>query len=296
LSEPGFWEREGRSPVLGAILGTTVIAALYSLAGNFLMLGYMLGDMGRMKTANWEQLRTGIMDRYRIPILAITMAFEFLFFGLGTFALFRRWHGASLRERFRIALPAPEALPLAALGAAGLFPLAVFVGEAFSRAFPFIRELEKPSESLVHATAPGSWALLVAAICVTPALFEEFLFRGYFQGTLGRAMKSPWSWLLTGSCFALVHQNYIGLGSLLIIGIYLAFIFDASGSIWAGVLVHFLYNAAILLLANGKLSLPWAFDENGFMRLSVALAALPLAFLGIGSLLLVKRKRLASAR
>lgn len=292
LSKIGFWEKEGKSPILAALLGTTLLAALYSFAGNIVVLAYMLGDMSGIASANWEQLRSGIMDRYRVPILAITMAFEFLFFGLGTYLLFRRWHGTSVRERFRIALPAPEALPLAVIGAAGLFPLALFAGDAFSKAFPFIRELEKPSESLVHASGPGSWVLLVAAICVTPALFEEFLFRGYFQGTLSRGMKSPWSWILTGSCFALVHQNYIGLGSLLIIGIYLAFVFDSGGSIWPGVLVHFLYNGAVILLANGKISLPWAFDGDGFVRGRVVLAALPLAALGIASLLLVKKKRL----
>jgi membrane protease YdiL (CAAX protease family) len=294
LSETGFWEREGRSPILGALIGTTVIVALYSLAGNFLLLAYMLGDIGGLASMSWEQLRTGIMARYRVPILAMTMIFEFLFFGLGTLALFRRWHGGPLRERFRIALPSPSALPLAALGALGLFPLAIYAGEAFARSFPIIRELEKPGEGLVHASGPGSWALLIAAICVTPAICEEFLFRGYFQGTLGRGMKSPWSWLLTGSCFALVHQNYIGLGALLVIGIYLAFLFDSSGSIWPGAMVHFLYNGAVVLLSNGKLALPWAFDGEGFVRGRVVLGALPLAALGIGSMLLVKRKRLAA--
>jgi membrane protease YdiL (CAAX protease family) len=294
LAEPGFWEREGKSPILGALIGTTVVAALYSLAGNFLVLAYMLGDMSGIASSSWEELRAGIMDRYRVPILAITMAFEFIFFGLGTFALFRLWHKVPLRERFRLALPSPSAPFFAAIGAAGLFPLAVAAGEAFTRAFPFIRELEKPSESLLRASSPGSWVLLVSAICVAPALFEEFLFRGYFQGTLSRGMRSPWSWILTGSCFALVHQNYIGLGSLLIIGIYLAFVFDSGGSIWPGVLVHFLYNGTIVLLANGRLSIPWAFDGRGFMRAEVVLAALPLAALGSGALLLIKRKRLAA--
>jgi uncharacterized protein len=296
LAEAGFWERESKSPILGALIGTTVITALYSLAGNSLMLAYMLGDMGRLSSANWEELRSGIMERYRAPILGITMAFEFLFFGFGTFILFRAWHRVPLRKRFRLALPSPAALPSAVIGAVGLLPLAISAGEAFSKAFPFIRELEKPSEGLIRATSPSSWALLIAAICVAPALCEEFLFRGYFQGTLSRGMKSPWSWLLTGTCFALVHQNYIGLGALLIIGIYLAFVFDSSGSIWPGVLVHFLYNGAIVIIANGALKLPWAYDGAGFMRAPVVLAGLPIAALGIGSLLRIKRRREAAYR
>jgi len=296
LAEAGFWEREGKSPILGALIGTTLITALYSLAGNFLMLAYMLGDMGRLTSTNWEDLRSGILESYRVPILAITMGFEYLFFGFGTSILFRVWHRVSLRDRFRLALPFPVALPSAVIGAVGLLPLAISAGEAFSRAFPFIRELEERNEGLIQASGSGSWALLIAAICLTPALCEEFLFRGYFQGTLSRGMRSPWSWLLTGTCFALVHQNYIGLGALLIIGIYLAFVFDSSGSIWPGILVHFLYNGAIVLIANGALRVPWAYDSAGFVRVPVMLAGLPLAALGILSLLLVKRKLISASR
>jgi len=296
VPEPGFWEREGRSPVLGSLIATTLIVALYSLAGNIVLLAYMLGDMRGFSSGDWIQLRHGILDRYRSPILVLTMAFEFLFFGLGTYLLFRRWHGGSTRKRFRLGLPKPAALPLAVLGAVGLFPLALFAGDIFSRAFPFLRELERSSGGLVRAQSPGAWALVVAAICLTPALFEEFLFRGYLQGTLSRGLKSPWSWILSGGFFALVHQNYIGLGALLVIGIYLAYVFDAGGSIWAGSLVHFLYNGAIVVLANldDHALLPWAFDADGLIRVRVVAAFLPLGAAGILALAALKRRRLAA--
>lgn len=292
MPEPGFWEREGRSPVLGAILGTTLVAGLYSLAGNIAVAIYMLGDLGGLGPQGWATLKSGIMDRYRVPLLVLTMAFEFLFFGLGTGILFRYWHRTSFRERFRLGLPSPAALPFAVIGAGGLLPLALYAGEIFEKAFPFLLELQKPGESLTRATDAPSWVLAIAAICVTPALCEEFLFRGYFQGNLSRGMRSPWSWILTGTCFALVHQNYIGLGALLVIGLYLAFLFDSSGSIWPGVLVHFLYNASIVLLSNGAIALPWAFDGEGFIRGEVVLAALPVAACGILPLGLLKRRRL----
>jgi membrane protease YdiL (CAAX protease family) len=294
MAELGFWERKGKSPALGALIGVTLIAALYSLAGNVLISAYMLGDMGRLGQADWNELRHGIMDRYRDPILALTTVFEFLFFGAGTYLLFRRWHALPLRKSFRLALPSPAALPSALVGAAGLFPLAMLAGEVFERIFPFLRDLEGQGSSLLTASSPGSWALLVASICVTPALCEEFLFRGYFQGTLGRVVKSPWSWLITGTFFALVHQNYIGLGALLVIGIYLAYVFDSGGSIWPGMLVHFLYNGGVVLLANGRLRLPWAFDADGLVRPIVAVAALPIAAAGVASLAIIKRRRLSA--
>jgi len=299
---PGYWERRGKSPVLGAIIGTTLIAALYSLAGNLVMSFYMVGDMLRDPESlsaagkGWEEARSLVMNRYRAPILSMTILFEFLFFGAGTLILFKAWHGVSVRERFRLGLPRPVTIAFAVLGAAGLFPLAILAGEVFTRAFPFLRQLEESGSGLVRAESPRDWALLVAAICVTPALCEEFLFRGYFQGTLCRGMASPWSWILTGSCFALVHQNYIGLGALLVIGIYLAFVFDSSGSLWPGAVVHFLYNGTIVLIANGALPLGWAFDATGLIRPLVVAAALPLAALGILALGAAKRARLAGPR
>lgn len=291
MATVGFWERRGRNPALGAFLATTMIAALYSLAGNLVFLVYMLGDMEGMRTVDWASFRSGIIERYRAPMLILTMVFEFLFFGAGTYAVFRRWHGTPLRERFRFRLPAPAALPLAVIGLAGLFPLAALAGELFERAFPFIREFEASSAGLTKATDPASWALLVATVCVTPALCEEFLFRGYLQGNVGRVIGSPWSYILTGGFFALIHQNYFGLGALLIIGIYLAFVFETSGSIWPGMLVHFLYNGAAVLLSNLKEPPAWAFGADGFVRLPFVLAALPLAALGIGSLLILERRR-----
>jgi membrane protease YdiL (CAAX protease family) len=291
MAAAGFWERGGRNPALGAFLATTMIAALYSLAGNLVFLAYMLGDMEGMRAIDWNVFRSGIIERYRAPMLILTMVFEFAFFGAGTYVVFRRWHGTPLGERFRFQLPAPAALPLSLVGLAGLFPLALLAGELFERAFPFIREFEASSEGLTKATDPASWALLVATVCVTPALCEEFLFRGYLQGNVGRVIKSPWSYILTGGFFALIHQNYFGLGALLIIGIYLAFVFETSGSIWPGMLVHFIYNGAAVLLSNLKEPLSWAFGPEGFVRLPFVLASLPLAAVGIGSLLLLGRRR-----
>lgn len=291
----GFWERRGRNPALGAFIATTMIAALYSLAGNVVFLVYMLGDLGGMRAVDWASFRTGIMERYQIPILGLTMGFQFLFFGGATFFIFSHWHGAPFRKSFRLSLPRPLALPLAILGLAGIFPLAVLAGELFERAFPFISELEQPSQSLMLAKSPAAWAFLMAAVCATPALCEEFLFRGYLQGNVGRVIREPWSYLLTGSYFALIHQNYFGLGALIVIGVYLAFVFETSGSIYPGMAVHFLYNATALLLTNLG-SLPaWAFDAKGFVRLPLVLAALPLAAAGVLALLAVERKRRAGA-
>jgi uncharacterized protein len=290
----GFWESKGKNPALGAFLAATLIVALYGLAGNLVMGAYMLGGMDSLKSGDWGEMSRDIVNRFRGPILAATTVFEFLFFGLGTWLVFRAWHGAELRARFRIKAPSLLAIAAAAAGAAGLFPIALLAGEIFERAFPFLKEIESRGVNLLEASGTASWALLVISICLTPALCEEFLFRGYLQGTASLRLRSPLSWMIPGAYFALIHQNYFGLGALLVIGLYLAFVFEASGSIFPGMLVHFLYNGSILLLSNAPSPPAWLYGESGFVRLGVASAALPLAAVGIGGLVLIRRKSVAA--
>ncbi len=292
-TQPGFWERKGKNPALGAFLAATLILATYGLAGNIVVGAYMLGDASGLKLEDFSEFSRNIVSRYQIPMLAATTVFQFLFFGAGTWLVFRNWHGAHLRDRFRFSLQRPLVLPAAVLGAAGLLPLALFAGEIFSRLFPFIKIIEERSESLLRAYGPGSWALLVCSICVTPALCEEFLFRGYLQGTSSLRLKKPLSWIIPGLFFALIHQNYFGLGALLVIGLYLAFIFDASGSIYPGMLVHFLYNGSILLISNAPSPPAFMYDDSGFVKLWIVAAALPLAAAGIVSLFLAGRRVIA---
>lgn len=290
-SSIGFWEKKGRNQALGAFLAVTLIVALYALGGNLVLSVYMLGDASGMTSIDWNEYSKTIISRYRGPILIATMVFEFLFFGAGAWFLFKKWHGVELRTRFRFTLPKISSLPAAVLGAAGLFPLALLAGEIFSRAFPFIRELEERSESLLQASGGASWILLICSICITPALFEEFLFRGYLQGTSSLRFKSPLSWILPGAYFALIHQNYFGLGALLVIGLYLAFVFEASGSIYPGMLVHFLYNGTVLLLSNAVELPSWLYAESGFVKPWVVAAALPFAAAGVCGLVLPRRAR-----
>ncbi len=268
----GFWERPGKSPVVAAFVTTILVVALYSLIGNVTLLAFLLGDLGGLVEAGLQDAKLDVLSRYRAPILAVTAAGQFLVFGLGTALLFRLWHGVPLKPRFGIVAPRPAAVPLALLGAAGMVPLAIWTGEFFPKLFPGLREAMDMGDALYRATTPGQVALLFLAVCVAPATCEEFLFRGYFQSTLSRGMRAPWSWLLAGTFFALVHQNYFGLVPLVLVGVYLAWVYERTGSIWPGVAVHAFYNGALLLAGNVPSLFGWAFRPDGFLNGWVAAA------------------------
>lgn len=92
------------------------------------------------------------------------------------------------------------------------------------------------------STLPALFVALVS-LALSPALFEEFLFRGIILPIYERKFRSPWpAIVLSGLIFALMHGSIIGLPAHIILGILFAFVVVVTDSIWAGVLYHFLHN------------------------------------------------------
>ncbi len=89
------------------------------------------------------------------------------------------------------------------------------------------------------------WALLL--IGVFPAIFEELAFRGMLQGRLMAILGHKEGLLATATVFALAHGMTFGLPFHFIGGLYLCYLRDRSGSLWPGALLHFLYNASIVI-------------------------------------------------
>lgn len=63
-SRSGFWERKGKNPALGAFLSTTIILALYGLAGNVVIGVYMLGDVSGLTFEDYGEFIRTIVGRY----------------------------------------------------------------------------------------------------------------------------------------------------------------------------------------------------------------------------------------
>ncbi len=82
---------------------------------------------------------------------------------------------------------------------------------------------------------------------------EEFVFRGIiFKGyrKIGSAFASV---LLSGILFGLMHLNFNQAGYALVIGIGMALLVEATGSIFSSMICHFVYNAqsvCIMFLVN----------------------------------------------
>ncbi|HUL44873.1 MAG TPA: type II CAAX endopeptidase family protein [Bacteroidota bacterium] len=90
------------------------------------------------------------------------------------------------------------------------------------------------------------WVIVV--IGVTPAIAEEFLFRGLIQRSLQRAIPPLNAAVITGILFGVFHLNPSSLIPLVAIGVYLGYLAYCADSIWVSVIAHFFYNTVVAVV------------------------------------------------
>lgn len=84
---------------------------------------------------------------------------------------------------------------------------------------------------------------------IIPAIMEEIFFRGALQRIFIRLFKSPVIGILvTAFIFSAAHMEFTGFLVRLILGALLGALYWYSGSLWPGILMHFLNNALQILV------------------------------------------------
>jgi membrane protease YdiL (CAAX protease family) len=121
---------------------------------------------------------------------------------------------------------------------------------AFGLEYLGLSDFEDPSH-LLPTTGAGKLAWFV--LCLVVAVCEEAAFRGYALTRLSVIVRSRLAAvLLVSLSFSLGHL-YQGLGGVIVIYVYglmFAALFLKTGSIWPGIIAHFLQDFSPLLLAD----------------------------------------------
>lgn len=115
--------------------------------------------------------------------------------------------------------------------------LAYLVGLQHSSLWP---EMARQISSSVGARG---W-LLALAVLAAP-LFEEFIFRGLIYGGLRRSMPAAQAMLMSAAVFAVVHPP-VSMLPVFVLGLCTAWTYERSKTLLGPMLVHAVYNAAIL--------------------------------------------------
>jgi sodium transport system permease protein len=125
------------------------------------------------------------------------------------------------------------------------FVVVAFYAAVQSQFLPFPEELEKAFRELfdLKSISPVEAIFILA---ISPAICEELLWRGAFQGELeprGRALRTA---LTVGIFFGLFHLSAYRIVPTAIVGCILAWVRYRTGSIFPCMLVHGLYNSSLL--------------------------------------------------
>lgn len=134
----------------------------------------------------------------------------------------------------------------------GAMPLVWVLGWLQTFVLPVPWEILEGLEELVTADSPGRLAWLILLLAVTPAICEEAVFRGVLLG--GTRELKPWRMIvLNGVVFGAFHLSFETVIRFLptaTLGMVMAWAVWRTGSIFVGVVMHFVNNGMIVVLAS----------------------------------------------
>lgn len=243
---------KGLNPFAYVIVVLAVIFFLYQFIGGALALA--AGDIS--------------MDNPDVKTTRLILAFGQFMFILAPAIFFARFQTHDLKSIFRLNSPKPVLLLLAVLGIVTIQPFLqgyMYFQESLLNSIPYVNDALKPlkeifetfEKSTMKIVKAHNWfefSVVVFVICITPAICEEALFRGFALSNISKVAKPLKAILITGFLFAMYHFQPFNFIPLLILGAYLGFIVYYSNSIYTGIIAHFLNNffASYYMFVYGK--------------------------------------------
>ncbi|MFT5433199.1 MAG: sodium transport system permease protein [Myxococcota bacterium] len=188
-----------------------------------------------------------------LPGLAIT---QWVLIGLPCLALVKL-RKSSLKDALGLRLPSTQGLLSGTLFGASLWYPIMLIAAALqsSMAAPDERTqkmLEELSAQLLGPDNP-TW-LLLAIIAFSPAVCEEFLFRGILLRSMVGRFKTRTVVLTTAFLFGAFHMSAIRFVPTAGLGIIMALLAIRTGSLLPSMVLHFLHNGLTVLI--GRLEIP----------------------------------------
>ncbi len=88
---------------------------------------------------------------------------------------------------------------------------------------------------------------MALAVVILAPVCEEIVFRGYIYGATKRFTDRFFACLFSSLLFAVAHYNINALLPLLFLAILLTVAYELTGSLWAPISIHALFNATTLI-------------------------------------------------
>ncbi|MEO8665825.1 MAG: CPBP family intramembrane glutamic endopeptidase [Ignavibacteria bacterium] len=229
-------------PLAFIFLSLTIVFILYQIVGGTISL-FVTGEDMNIKDENLNLTR-------------VILTFAQFMFILFPAILLVMLQDNNMKETFRLRKPKMSVFALAIIGILVIQPfLQVFLyyqnelifslpfGQDFITAMKELFDLlESTTEKLVTARTVPEFILIVIVIAITPAVCEEFLFRGLVFKNFEKITAASKAIFFSGLLFAFFHFHPFNIIPLTVLGVFLTFIVYHSGSIYTSVVCHFINN------------------------------------------------------
>ncbi|MBI2422868.1 MAG: CPBP family intramembrane metalloprotease [Candidatus Hydrogenedentes bacterium] len=161
--------------------------------------------------------------------------------------------------------------------AASALPLLIQFDIYQNKVLPVPKEFEEAFAQLLSSGASNTGLFtLLFVVAFSPAVCEEVVFRGALLSGL-RERLNPWvAMIAVGLLFGLFHLSIFRIVPTALLGMVLTYAVVRTGSLYTGILMHFINNAASILLATGSVQ-SWidvsALEKDGLPAWALAGAA-----------------------
>ncbi len=204
----------------------------------------------------------------KLTITRLIISFSQFMFILFPAVMLAYFQGDKVKDTFRLKAPKFSVFLLCIIGILVVQPFLQFFMYYQNKiifSLPFGQDalqsmkelfdlLEASTLRLVTAYSFVEFLAIVTVIAFTPAICEEFLFRGFVLSNLEKVSKRTAAIFFSGLLFALFHFHPFNLIPLAILGVFLSFTVVHSGSIYTAIVCHFINNfiSALAVYLYGK--------------------------------------------
>lgn len=232
------------SPTKAAILGLIVVFVLFQFGGGILTLSIFGFDLNNA-------------DMNLMRLLTIGSQILFILFPA---ILFSKLVFEDVTSIIRFRIPKLKEVGLFTIGMILLVPLLQdylhiqnYILSELAKSFSFVQIIRDFLDSLDKLVAESylqiltanniiEYILVIFTVSITPAICEEFFFRGFVQRSFEFKQKPFIAILITSLFFGFYHFNPYGLLPLIALGMYLGYSVYKSDSIIIPIILHFLNN------------------------------------------------------
>ena len=157
--------------------------------------------------------------------------------------LYIGWKKLSFRKVFRLRPVSLQLLAASVVVTIGLVPLTDTLDRVLQNWIRMPAEMENLIKASFQFNNPLFFWIAFLSVTLFAGIFEEMLFRGFFQQVWERAFSPLPAIGISAILFAVVHFNPWWLIQILLLGILLGYIAYRSDSVVPGIFIHVLNNA-----------------------------------------------------